>query len=358
MISILIPTLNRSEFVARLLRYYASVHFDGWVCLGDSSNEVHAARNRALVQEYAGRLNIRYCYYPSPPYINDGLCLRALIEEAPTPYAVYSGDDDLLVPAGLERCMEFLAANPGYSAAGGIGVSVTLEARGASGRALRAHYMGAHQLHADRAADRWRGYVHQAISTQYFVHARETWRRMYQDLPQVPVRYLGPEFLPCSWSAILGKITTLNELSYVFQSNATERPFGWNTHSFYGLMLNPNWTPAVQTVRASLTRGLREVDGLTQAEAEAVFDQEFWNHMLFMLDWHFMVHYPASFRNAYDYLRRQKKLLNLYMRLKNWRNRKEHVEITLAGLLRPDAQYHATFMPAYRAMTGEQVDAH
>ena len=41
MLGILIPTLNRSDFVVRQLNYYASVNCHYTIYLGDSSNAHH-----------------------------------------------------------------------------------------------------------------------------------------------------------------------------------------------------------------------------------------------------------------------------------------------------------------------------
>ena len=36
--SIIVPTLNRPDFLLRLIRYYDALHFDGRILMGDSSS--------------------------------------------------------------------------------------------------------------------------------------------------------------------------------------------------------------------------------------------------------------------------------------------------------------------------------
>jgi len=348
MISILIPTINRSEFVRRALQYYAQTGFNGWVCLGDSSNEEHQANIRAAIQSVQDRLHVIYRYFPSPPYTNAALCLRELIELVPTPYAVYSGDDDFLVPRTLEKCAAFLKAHPDYSAVNGLSVALTLNGAGAHGEITEARSVGAQRLESPRALERWVGYVRQSMSTQYYVHSLDAWRRMYRDAPNVPSRYLGPEFLPGSLSAILGKITDIDELACVFQVNQAKN-FGWRIHSLYALMMSPQWTASVHAVRESIIQALMEQDGLSREETQRVFDQEFWRHLNFMLQGHYRLHHPEPL-NVYDALKRRRWLVEIYRGLQNRRTLPRR-PIPLKRRLRPGEPLHDDFMPVYQAIT-------
>jgi glycosyltransferase domain-containing protein len=350
-ISILIPTLNRSEFLIRALRYYHTIGFTGALCIGDSSNDEHTARIKNTIEQYQDRLRIVYQYFPSPPYTNDALCLKELIELAPSPYAAYSGDDDFLIPSTLEKCAQFLDTHPDYSAVNGVSVAVHIEDTNAYGNVVSADYIGKHQLESDKATERWIGYMRQSISTQYYVHRIETWRKMYEYVPTVPLRYLGPELLPCSFSAILGKITEIDSLACVFQANdPANKNFGWYTHSMYELLTHPNWTTAARAMRESIVQALVEQDALSSAEAQKIFDQEFWRHLLFMLEWHYRLHHAEPL-NVYDALKRKTWLVNGYMRLKQLFAGKDHRPISLATLLKPSSPYHADFMPIYDIIT-------
>ena len=66
-ITILIPTLNRSNFLIRALSYYVKVGFKGWICIGDSSNVQHSERIKRVVYTLEDKLKIIYKYFPKPP---------------------------------------------------------------------------------------------------------------------------------------------------------------------------------------------------------------------------------------------------------------------------------------------------
>ena len=100
-LTILIPTMNRHEFLARALKYYESVGFDGHIIIGDSSEGECWKKNMDLVTA-TKQLNITYRSYSNPPYLHDGMCVKKMNEEIPTKYAVFHGDDDLLIPSALQ----------------------------------------------------------------------------------------------------------------------------------------------------------------------------------------------------------------------------------------------------------------
>src|SRR5215475_14174464 len=95
-VTLLIPTMNRPEFVARLLRYYASVGFTGRISIGDSSGPEGVKAARDAVAMFGGTLNVEYAEYPG---LGLGDCWKQMIDRLVTPYAAYLADDDFLVPA-------------------------------------------------------------------------------------------------------------------------------------------------------------------------------------------------------------------------------------------------------------------
>jgi glycosyltransferase domain-containing protein len=350
-ITILTPTMNRSAFIHRALRYYSQVRFGGTILIGDSSNEQERRAVESAIAAHSGKLRIEFHSFPNPPFINDALCLREMIERASTPYLVYAGDDDLLVPRTLAQCVDFLETHSDFSAAHGVYIAFKLKHVGATGAMAETHHAPNHVLLSDSARDRWVGYMQYALSTQYYVHRKETWQLMYADLPNVPLRYLGTEVLPCSMSAISGKIIEIDALSTLFQINP-ERLFGWTTHSMYTMTLDPNWANSVRGLRSAIAREIAKRDNLAVEEAENFFDGEWWRHMLVMLQAHydsrgyepnnpfvaFKRRYPAVVK-AWNAARR--------IRAGRYRN------CSLKKLLQTSHVYHADFKAAYDVITDE-----
>ena len=296
-VSILIPTLNRSEFLIRALSYYCKVGFKGWICIGDSSNAQHSERIRSIVYALEDKLNIIYKYFPKPPYINDSMCMKELIEIAPTPYVVYSGDDDFLVPSSLAQCAAFLEEHSEYVAAHGLRIAYKLRTKGEFGEIEQIAYVQQHKWDSEKASERWLGYVRHAVSTQYYVHRKETWKRMYRDIGYVPNSYLGGEFLPCSLTAILGKVKQLECLATLFQIQDNNRPLGW----FFDITVHPEWSKSVQELRRCIVEALIQPDGVNEKIAQEIFDREFWHHIKSVLLSQYQKKYGGLPENCIDF---------------------------------------------------------
>ena len=115
-VSILVPTLNRSEFVIRLLEYYSSVKSIHPIYIGDSSNISHKNKILDKVNDLKGKLCINYFHWPK---YNDLKTLDELAKKSKEDFCAYIGDDDFLIPNSLEICANFLSKNPNYRTAQG-----------------------------------------------------------------------------------------------------------------------------------------------------------------------------------------------------------------------------------------------
>lgn len=347
-IAILTPTMNRSEFVLRALQYYSSVGFRGQLVFGDASRPDERARMHEYIQRYEGRLRIACHHLEHLPFPNDAYSLKEIIDRTDAPYMVYAGDDDLLVPKTLQRCAEFLDAHPDYSAAHGKYISYQLPHAGAFGSIVETNSAPQHVLTSDSALVRWRGYMRLTLSTQYYVHRKATWRRMYEHLPRVLTRYLGPEVLPCSISVIDGKVHEIDALSVLFQVNPV-RPFGWNTHSAYSLSCEDSWAPAMRGLKEVVTREIAERDHLTQSQAELEFDKEMWRHLLIISQAHYDLRGYDPVNALAVFKRRFPKIIRLSQVLRQMRTRR-YRGCSLPQLSRPNHPYHDDFAAMRRCI--------
>ena len=296
-IAILIPTMNRPQFLGRALAYYRTTGFDGYICIGDSSSEELVQQNIAFIRSASEDLNILYRYFPPTKFHNDSHCLKKLIDIAPARYLVYSGDDDLLVPAGLLECAIFLSQHPDYSAVHGVRAYVKLNAAGAYGAIIDSDFIFEHILENDSPHRRLAGYLLNANSTQYYVHRKETWQKMYEQVSSIELRYIGPELLPCSLSAVLGKIGLVKCLTTVFQINE-ERVFSWQTNSLFELMLSPEWPSAISVVRTSIMQAILMSEDVRTSDTQSEVDILLLMHFSEMLSWQYFKQYP-------DYLKHE-----------------------------------------------------
>jgi glycosyltransferase domain-containing protein len=125
MVAIIIPTKDRSEFIKRLLYYYAENNCSNRFYIADSSNlPEHINSIKNTISELAKFLDVTYAHYPNA---NIEEAKRLILEEhVVEKYAAYCGDDDFLVSETLQECANFLDKNSDYSNCHGKGLLFTM----------------------------------------------------------------------------------------------------------------------------------------------------------------------------------------------------------------------------------------
>ena len=136
-VAILIPTINRKEFVIRQLRYYASVSSTHPVYIGDGSAVSAANEIQAALDSCGSKLQV---YYHHLPGLNDRQTIVRLGELANETYCAFKGDDDYLIPGSLSKCADFLHHNPSYRTAQGKAILFQLNEPGPYGTLKGSHY--------------------------------------------------------------------------------------------------------------------------------------------------------------------------------------------------------------------------
>ncbi len=125
MVAIIVPTMNRSNFIRRLLYYYSNCLIDNTVYIADSSDdEFHIKVIKEAITDVSHNLNVVYAHYPKT---NIEEAKRLILNQVTEKYASYCGDDDFLVPSTLKKCAIFLDNNQDYSNCHGIGVCFQMQ---------------------------------------------------------------------------------------------------------------------------------------------------------------------------------------------------------------------------------------
>ena len=76
-------------------------------------------------------------------------------------------------------------------------------------------------------------------------------------MDHVPSRYLGPEVLPCCFSATQGKIKRIDTPTIVFQENPNQI-FSWDETSLFDLINDKKWSPSITTILNTVSEQLAE----------------------------------------------------------------------------------------------------
>ena len=197
LVGIVIPTLNRSRFIARQLFYYASVGGRVKVYIADSSESEHVDYLREAIRRIGNRLRIVHLKVPGA---NANEAMVAALRVVEQPYAVYAGDDDFLVPRSIEKCALFLQSNPNYATAHGRAVMVGLETRGMKDRVRWANSYRQRPVECEDGAERLTDFLKEYF-TQFSVQPTSAFREDMELVSPVPDQYVG-ELLSCCLSVV------------------------------------------------------------------------------------------------------------------------------------------------------------
>ena len=112
LVTVIIPTYNRSRELARLL-HFLSVFDQRYriLVLDGGSEESRRANQRAC----AGYKNVEHHEFDSSLHLGMRICHG--LELVTSPYVLMCGDDDFFFPDGVDDCVNFLEHNPDHAAA-------------------------------------------------------------------------------------------------------------------------------------------------------------------------------------------------------------------------------------------------
>ena len=353
MLTIMIPTMNRSEFLIRQLEYYAAAGYPYEVAVADSSNEQHRRNIEDAVGRLKGRLKVTYHHLPG---ISDYVCLKHLVDTASTKYAVYCGDDDFFVVPGLLKAVDFLEHNSSYSAVNGRSVLVVSQEPGPAAKLTALGPYPQRALEDDTASQRLLRYTKNYFTSIFAVQRIERWRRMYAQVHTVSDRQLGGETLPCSLCAILGKIKHLDNLYLVRQAHDNR----YLLLDLFDWVTKHDWASSYQIVHDILVENLMREDGLEKPAAHEVVKQALWSHWQQAMSSQYKQRYGKSvLEQAKDLLKGSEFLRRtLVPKLRQLKAKlRVKKEISLAAFLNPQSPYHEDFMPIYKKINSAEVCA-
>ena len=116
MISLIIASINRSDFLINYIKCLEYQNFNGQLLIGDSSNKSHLNKLKKFINKKKFKFEIDHNAMPNHlPH----QCINKLVKKIKYDYTMWICDDDLLLLRTVYKCVNFLKKNPEYSAAGG-----------------------------------------------------------------------------------------------------------------------------------------------------------------------------------------------------------------------------------------------
>lgn len=116
MLTLLIPTHNRSLYLTRCLDFLYRHNDVCRLVIADSSDSDFFEKNNALVNKYAGRFDVNIIDCRGMDIFGKYIYALAGIDSE---FVTVCGDDDFVVPSVAAKCAHFLSKNHDYSLAQG-----------------------------------------------------------------------------------------------------------------------------------------------------------------------------------------------------------------------------------------------
>jgi len=343
MIGIIIPTLNRSEFLIRQLDYYAKVKCPYTIYIGDSSDDYHAERIRQAINKFGNKIEIAY-------YECLGLSAEQatskLIENIKEKYCAFIGDDDFLIPNSLSKCAEFLENNLEYRTAQGCGIMFSLEQSGSYGRLKGiSTYWKRKEAEENNPTRRLANFSSNYWVPFFSLHRTKEFYEDFENFEVLSDRSFR-ELMPSHLTIIRGKSKFLNCLYLIRQVHDRRyilpRLFNWLT--------GPNWQPSFQLFHDTLRDALMEKEKIDQDTASKTVNLAFEQYLRKA----FAIKKPRQDKSDMEFvikIARQIPGLKRAYHLAKSRRLIYRIEINLQRILNPSSPYHKDFMPVYGAIT-------
>lgn len=211
---IIIPSKNRSDFVIRQIRYYASVKCPHTIYIGDSSDEEHRKKIEKEIGILKNKIKIIYSHLPSS---NNGQAIYHLLSITKEPYACFSGDDDYQIPDSITRCIEFLEKNRDYATASGYSVSFRLKNNGVYGELNRIANYPRRAIELGTAKARIVDFFENYYVPLFSVNRTGQMLNDWKNVDQIDDEPFAAEITPSALSIIDGKSAIIDCLGFIRQ---------------------------------------------------------------------------------------------------------------------------------------------
>jgi glycosyltransferase domain-containing protein len=276
-LTILLPLKDRVPYTQRWLAY-AAAHLPFHILIADGGADATVA---PLVAEKRSQgLDVEYLRYPfDATYADYYAKLADALSRVTTPFVVMADNDDLFLPAGLTRAVEFLEAHPEYVACGGQCAVFWLTTPGTPGpdEALYGDHVEwkcSSQFSTDvaeTASRRLRERCLGANDVFYAVHRTDLLRSHFEAVRDCNPRDLFlVEQLVMFLTAIAGKTRQLDLLYIARQQDSPGSSGGAHQQRFgdwYDRMLVPTWSEDFTRFVDCATAALSRADTIPADEA-------------------------------------------------------------------------------------------
>jgi len=283
MITLVIPTRNRPDFLGRALSYYAERGFGHPVMVADSSDEEHLRQNQSLLGSLrGGLLGTQEAFAGDTPVLTK---LSRTLEKVQTPYVAFGSDDDFFVPEALEKGVRFLETHSDFSVAHGEAVLFGLRSGTTHGEMAWMKPYPQRTIAQETGSERLLEHLSCYTSTWYSVHRTDLLKDSLRQAAPLDLDYFFLEMVPSCLDLIQGKAMRMEGLYMARQSHPGTTSSDGTGSSFdpFAWVAGSEWARQYQRFEACLANALAGKDRIGLDEAKGVLKEGFWSYLVRIL---------------------------------------------------------------------------
>jgi glycosyltransferase domain-containing protein len=263
-VAILIPTINRPEFIKRTVLYYDSLESNHIIYIGDASDAETSIITLTFLKDI-NNVSVKYFHWEGLGY-SETIGKLAKEASAESDYCAFQGDDDYFIQSSLTECAEFLSNNPDYRTAQGRAVLVAMDKpEPICGIKGISQYWGENSIESSSRYERFCFFNNNYYVLQFSVHRINNW--IYDSRDFISIKDNGfHEYQQCFTFAISGKSKFLDCL-YLVRVRHPELLLS-SGKSLIERITDPIWSADYATTINSLSGTLSEDGEMTIPEAK------------------------------------------------------------------------------------------
>lgn len=281
-VAIVIPTMNRTDYVIRQLEYYARIKSPHPVYIGDASNKENSKKMEGAIKRLSKELTIYYYTYPETMRVTEShIDLDNKVQEK---YCVFSGDDDYQIPDSITKCAEFLETHPDYSSVSGYSISFRLIGNGVYGQLNRLADYTRGQIESETSAKRLIDFMAQYYVPLFSVHRTKDMIRSWSKSLTIKDSSFANEIMHSAMSSVLGKSKIIDCLSLVRQldsisTNPGTKTIGRTLNTLFEWITNKDWQPSYEIFCEALAEEISRIDKINIDEARKAPKEALWGYL-------------------------------------------------------------------------------
>ncbi len=341
-VTIIVPTRDRSSFVASFLDALSATGFGGAVIFCDASNPEHFGATDEKIRNQSSTFQTIHLDCDGQGVASS---IASGLARVTSEFTIFLPDDDIPVPRTLDECARHLRDHDSVSAVGGDVLMISVE----SGRLMTSALYYLRDIVGESSRARLLDLMSDYCVVHYTVSRTAEFKARWTEVMRVTDEYMSVEVLFNALHVLDGQVRFLDSLCVVRQ-NHDGRRVGRNL--VIDRMSSDAWSSSAETFRSVVAEVLSsKMSSGDDAETPAsTANEAYWSYVLCILSRR--TDRPLGLRSRR--IGRIAQRVDLLLHRVCGRLKARERGARVPNLTTPKSRYHGDFMPIYDAIIANQ----